>query len=141
MDTWISLTDVEASGERNRVLHVLKSRGMHHSNQVREYRLTDHGIELIEPYVGVGGVLTGSARLAQEAREREEAQARQRTTDRKRRDLERKRLALERQITELRAELEAEEHEVALLVAEDEARETSFTADRTAMAVKRGVVK
>ena len=141
MDTWISLTDVEASGERNRVLYVLKSRGMYHSNQVREYRLTDHGIELIEPYIGVEGVLTGSSRLAQEAREREEAQARRGTTESKRRDLERKRLTLERQINELRAELDAEEHEVALLVAEDEARETTFSADRAAMAVKRGVAK
>ena len=141
MDTWISLTDVEASGERNRVLYVLKSRGMHHSNQVREYRLTDHGIELIEPYVGAEGVLTGAARMVQEAREREEMIARHRLAERKRRELGRKRMALERQINELRSELDAEEQELALLVAEDEARETSFSADRAAMAAKRGVVQ
>ena len=108
---------------------------------MREYRLTDHGIELIEPYVGAEGVLTGAARMAQEAREREEMIARHRLAERKRRELGRKRMALERQINELRSELDAEEQELALLVAEDEARETSFSADRAAMAAKRGVVQ
>lgn len=70
IDTWISVREIEAVGERNRGLYILKSRGMRHSNQVREFVLTDKGVDLIEVYVGPGGVLTGSARKAQEAFER-----------------------------------------------------------------------
>ena len=70
IDTWLLLRDIELNGERNRGLYVLKSRGMAHSNQIREFLLTDRGIELQEVYLGPEGVLTGSARLAQEARER-----------------------------------------------------------------------
>ena len=85
MDTWISLRDVEADGERNRILYLLKSRGMSHSKQMREYELTDDGIQLTEPYLGPDGVLTGAARMAQEAREREaEHERREQTEQRKR---------------------------------------------------------
>jgi circadian clock protein KaiC len=70
IDTWLLLRDIEIGGERNRVLYVLKSRGMAHSNQIREFRLTDNGIELLDVYVGQEGVLTGSARLSQETKDR-----------------------------------------------------------------------
>ena len=70
VDTWLLLVTLESSGERNRGLYVLKSRGMGHSNQIREFLLTDHGVELVDVYAGSGGVLTGSARLTQEAQER-----------------------------------------------------------------------
>jgi circadian clock protein KaiC len=138
MDTWISLQDLEANGERNRVLYLLKSRGMNHSNQLREYRLTNHGIALVEAYVGPDGVLTGAARQAQEARERESAIARQQTTERRRREVARKRAALERQIAEMRAEIEAESDEVTKLIEQEDAREAAVQTDRTAMAVSRG---
>ncbi len=138
MDTWMFLKDAEANGERDRVLYVLKSRGMAHSNQLREYRLTDGGIVLIDPYVGSNGVLTGTARLAQEAREREAEIARVQMTERRRREVARKRLAIERQIAELRAVLEAEEAEISTLIEEEEGRETALDAERVVMAVKRG---
>jgi circadian clock protein KaiC len=138
MDTWISLTDVEASGERNRILYVLKSRGMSHSNQMREYLLTDSGIKLIDPYVGPRGVLTGAARLAQEAQERDEHSLRMQATERRRRELDRRRAGVERQIAEMRAALDAEESEVAMLLRQEDARESAFTSDRAAMASKRG---
>jgi circadian clock protein KaiC len=138
MDTWISLTDVEASGERNRILYVLKSRGMSHSNQMREYLLTDSGIKLIDPYVGPRGVLTGAARLAQEAQERDEHSLRMQATERRRRELDRRRAGVERQIAEMRAALDAEESEVAMLLQQEDARESAFTSDRAAMASKRG---
>jgi circadian clock protein KaiC len=141
MDTWISLTDLDSSGERNRVLYVLKSRGMSHSNQMREYLLTGHGIKLIDPYIGAEGVLTGSARLAQEARERGEVMTRGQATARRRRELERKRAAAERQISEMRAALDAEESEVTMLTAQEEGRETTINTDRTAMATKRGAAE
>ena len=70
VDTWLLLRNVESNGERNRLLYVLKSRGSAHSNQVREFVLTDHGAELVDVYVGPAGVVTGSARVVQEARER-----------------------------------------------------------------------
>lgn len=139
MDTWISLEDLEANGERNRVLYLLKSRGMNHSKQLREYRLTDGGIQLIEAYLGADGVLTGSARLAQEARERDAAISRKQATERRRRELARKRSATERQIAELRAAIEAEEAEVATLIEQEDARETVFGSDRETMARTRGV--
>ena len=70
VDTWLLLRDIELGGERNRAMYVLKSRGMAHSNQIREFLLTDRGIELQDVYLGPEGVLTGSARQAQEAREK-----------------------------------------------------------------------
>lgn len=139
MDTWISLEDAEANGERNRVLYLLKSRGMSHSNQLREYRLTDGGIELVDAYVGPDGVLTGSARLAQEAHDRQAELSRRQATERRRREVTRRRAAAERQIDELRAAIEAEEAEIATLIEQEEARETVLGADRAAMAVSRRV--
>ncbi|HEX4505822.1 MAG TPA: circadian clock protein KaiC [Alphaproteobacteria bacterium] len=139
MDTWISLKDFDANGERNRVLYLLKSRGMSHSNQLREYRLTDKGVVMIDAYIGPDGVLTGSARAAQESRERERELQRLQDTERRRREVARKRAATERQVAELMAALEAEESEVATLIEQEEARETTLTADRETMAVRRGV--
>lgn len=138
MDTWISLTDVEANGERNRVLYVLKSRGMKHSNQLREYLLSDEGIQLIEPYIGQNGVLTGAARLSQEGLERAEELERQQAQQRRRRALLRQRVIVERQIGELQDMLEAEEEEADLSFNQDDEREGFVRSDRNAMAVKRG---
>jgi circadian clock protein KaiC len=138
MDTWISLTDVEASGERNRVMSVLKSRGMNHSNQLREYLLTDHGVELIEPYVGTQGVLTGAARLVQAANEREAALERSWLAQKLRREFARKRATIERQIADLKEQLDQEEEDAERFLAHDEERESAHLADRSAMASKRG---
>ena len=91
MDTWLLLRNLEMNGERNRGLYILKSRGMPHSNQIREFTLTNHGAQLREVYAGVAGVLTGTARVAQEARERAETLAQQQEIERKQRELESKR--------------------------------------------------
>jgi circadian clock protein KaiC len=138
MDTWIALHDVEADGERNRILYLLKSRGMSHSKQIREYELSDGGIHLTEPYLGPEGVLTGAARMAQEAREREAERERIELTERRKREIARKRDALERKIVEMRAELDAEEEEVLELVEYHSLRRDLATSDRAAMAKKRG---
>src|SRR5690606_3528221 len=111
-DTWLLLRDIELGGERNRGMYILKSRGMSHSNQIREFLLTPRGIELAEAYLGPEGVLTGSARVAQEARERAAAEERRLEANRRQRQLQRKREALEAKIVAMRAEIEAEEHEV-----------------------------
>ena len=108
IDTWLLLRDIELGGERNRGLYVLKSRGMAHSNQIREFLLTPHGIELQDVYVGPEGVLTGSMRLAQEARERAEEEERVRDAGVRRRGSERRRRVIEAQIAALRADLEEE---------------------------------
>jgi circadian clock protein KaiC len=111
IDTWIVLQDREQDGERNRTLHVVKARGLGHSNQIREFRLSGEGITLSDVYVGPGKVLTGSARLAQEARDRAEAVARQQARE----QLEGRRAALERSFEARLAQLRAE-HEAVLKV-------------------------
>ena len=138
MDVWVKLTDVEANGERNRALYVIKARGMSHSNQVREYRITGTGIELIEPYVGPEGVLTGTARLTQVAREQAEAARRQQEAERRRRDLVRRREALEQQVDGMREALRIEEDEATLLLVQDDTHEATLATDRSALAVLRG---
>ena len=97
IDTWLLVRDIELGGERNRGLYVLKSRGMKHSNQIREFVITPEGIQLLDVYVGPEGVLTGSMRAAQEARESAAAIALQEEIAAKRREVERLQATLERQ--------------------------------------------
>lgn len=137
IDTWISLRDLELGGERNRGLHVLKSRGTAHSNQIREFVLTDRGVELREVYIGPEGVLTGSLRLAQEARERAAAEARRQKIQSKQREIERKREALELQMTALRADFEAEASELEALITAEEQASRQLLDDRAVMARSR----
>ena len=106
VDIWLLLRNFESNGERNRLLFVLKSRGTAHSNQVREFVLTDHGAELVDVYVGAEGMLTGSARLAQQAAERV-AQLRQAD------DLEHRRRELRRGISEHEAHFAAVQDQIA----------------------------
>ncbi len=122
MDTWILLRNVETDGERNRTLYVLKSRGMAHSNQVREFVMSDEGVELLRVYLGTDRVLTGSARVAQAARERVEAELRAQEHQRRLRKLEVRRRAIQAQIVALQAELETEVAETEFTVAEEDAR-------------------
>ena len=112
MDSWLLLQDFEGNGERNRVLYVLKARGMAHSNQVREFLISDHGIDLVDAYIGPSGVLTGASRVAQAAREKAEALTGQQEAARRKRELERKRQELERQIGGLRSEHESSDEEL-----------------------------
>ncbi len=120
-DTWLLLRDIELGGERNRAMYVLKSRGMAHSNQIREFLLTDHGVELKDVYVGPEGVLTGSMRMAQEAREKAAALGRLEEIGRRQRDLDHKRQALEAGITAQRARFAAEAEDLELLISQDQA--------------------
>ena len=114
IDTWLLLRDIESAGERNKGMYVLKSRGMAHSNQIREFVITPNGIDLIDVYTGPGGVLTGSLRIAQEARDRAEAEAREEANERRERDLAQRRSALVAQIAALNAELVAVDDERAV---------------------------
>jgi circadian clock protein KaiC len=137
IDTWLLLRDIEIGGERNRALYVLKSRGMAHSNQIREFRLTDHGIELLDVYVGAEGVLTGSARLSQETKDDADRLLRQQEILRKQFDLERKRESMEAKITLLRTEFQAMESEALNEIGEDRGRTKVVIQDRVKMARSR----
>ncbi|HEY0185088.1 MAG TPA: ATPase domain-containing protein, partial [Rhodopila sp.] len=120
MDTWIKLSDVEGNGERNRLLCIIKSRGMSHSNQVREYLMTDTGIQLTEAYVGSEGILTGTARMLQEARDQAARELHVQRIERRRRDIARRQAALQRRIADLQARLAFEEAEGRTLLLEEE---------------------
>lgn len=137
VDTWLLTRDIELDGERNRALYVLKSRGTAHSNQLREFLLTPHGVDLLDVYVGPEGVLTGSSRLSQEAREKAAAQARQQEADRRERDRVRKREVLEARIVALRKEFEIEEVEAQTTIAQEVSRETMIAENREAMSRSR----
>ena len=137
IDTWLLLRDIEIGGERNRGLYILKSRGMAHSNQIREFKLTDHGIELLDVYVGPEGVLTGSARLSQEAKNNEEQLLRQQEIERKRSGLELKRAATEANIVVLQSEFEAEESETLKVIEMEKAKTGRFAQEQKKMAESR----
>jgi circadian clock protein KaiC len=116
VDTWLLVKTMEGNGEHNRVLYVLKSRRMAHSNQIREFLLTGQGIELADVYVGPQGVLTGSARQAQEAQERADGTARRDDLEQRRINLERRREAVEAQTAALWREFEDEAETVERLL-------------------------
>jgi circadian clock protein KaiC len=137
IDTWLLLRDIEIGGERNRALYLLKSRGMAHSNQIREFRLTNHGIELLDVYVGAEGVLTGSARLSQETRDNADRLLRQQEILRKQFELERKRESMEARITLLRTEFQAVESEALNEIGEERGRTQVVSQDRMKMAKSR----
>ena len=137
IDTWLVLLAIETGGERNRALSVLKSRGMAHSNQTREFRLTGQGVELCDVYVGPGGVLTGSARLAQEAEEQAAQLARRQEIERSQRELDRRRATLETQIAALRAEFAVQEADSLALIERYQRLEVQLDQDRVDMAGSR----
>jgi len=138
MDTWLLLRNVEFSGECNRTIFVCKSRGMAHSNQVREFVLSDNGIDLVDVYLGGDRVLTGTARVAQEARERDSLTLRGEDHQRKLRHLASKRKTIEAQIAALQAEAEAETAEVHFVIAQETLQEKTTHQNTDAMAQQRG---
>jgi len=133
IDTWLFVRDLEIGGERNRGLYILKSRGMGHSNQIREFVLSDTGIALNDVYVGPEGVLTGSARTAQEAKDIAGALSRKQEIERRQRTLERKRKPLEAQMAVLRVEFEAEEEEMKQIIGQEQVQGARLLQDRSDM--------
>ncbi|HVT88004.1 MAG TPA: circadian clock protein KaiC [Tepidisphaeraceae bacterium] len=137
MDTWILLRDIEIWGERNRGIYVLKSRGAPHSNQIREFTISENGIDIRDVYLGPEGVLTGSARMAVEAREKAASLLRDQEMERRSAKLERKRLAMEAQIAAIRAEFEAESIEEGREMEIERDREQTLKTDRLKMGLSR----
>jgi circadian clock protein KaiC len=139
MDTWLLLRDFESNGERNRGLHIMKSRGMAHSNQVREFLLTDHGVELVDVYSGPVGVYMGSARLEQEQQLDAAVTARAQNAERANRDLDRARRVVDAKIAILQAEAEGEQAERIVDDREQLQRTSVASGARLAMNLQRAV--
>jgi len=137
MDVWLLLYNRESNGEHNRQLYLLKSRGMAHSNQVREFIMTSGGIKLREVYIGPEGVMIGSARRAQETKDRAAVLIREQEMERRTREIERKRREIAAQIEILQAQLANDTAEIELLNREGAEREDQLAADRVAMGVSR----
>jgi circadian clock protein KaiC len=137
MDAWLLLQDFEGNGERNRVLYVLKARGMAHSNQVREFLISNKGIDLVDAYIGPSGVLTGASRVAQAAREKEEALASRNAAERRKSELERKRILLDQEIAALRSEYDTAESEMRRIDEQTRTRTHILTAERAELARMR----
>lgn len=137
IDTWLLLQDLELNGERNRGLYILKSRGMAHSNQIREFLLTEKGIQLTEVYLGPEGVLTGSARLSQEAKEKATAVVRRLAVEGKRETLARRQQALEAQIAVLQLQFQTDKEEMERDIASEQAYVVKLDQSRDEMARSR----
>jgi len=139
VDAWILVREIESGGERNRGLYILKSRGMAHSNQVREFRLTDQGIKLIDVYLGTEGMLVGTAREARMIRAEAEARVRAYEAQQRQRRVAQRRAAVRAQIDALNAELEAEEEDLKRAVEREHLSEGELTRDEARMAAARRV--
>ena len=134
MDTWILVKNIESNGERNRGLYILKARGIAHSNQVREFLLTDKGVDLVDTYVGLDGVLMGTARVSQLAREASAEKERLQFVHQKDRELKRKQELYEAQIAALKGQFESERDAILSEIDEARNREETVATQRLEMA-------
>lgn len=107
VDTWLLVRDIEKNGERNRGIYVLKSRGMQHSSQLREFLITDNGIELIPVFVINGEVLTGSTKNEYDHKQKTKRVLRNNEIQRNKREIERQRKVMEAEVTRLKAQFES----------------------------------
>jgi circadian clock protein KaiC len=134
MDAWLLVKNIESNGERNRGLYILKARGIAHSNQVREFLLTDRGIELLDAYVGSEGVLMGSARSSQIARETAAEVERRIAMEQKQRELRRKQQLYEAQLVALKGQYENERDAILRELEEAKNREKVMADHRLELA-------
>ncbi|MFD2721387.1 circadian clock protein KaiC [Hymenobacter monticola] len=134
VDTWISVRDLEGVGERNRGLSILKSRGMAHSNQVREFIVTERGIELLDVVLGPTGIVTGASRLTQQLEEHAQTLAAQQEAERRDRELERRRRMLEANIANLRTEFESVEEELRQISTHEQTRNEALSSGKQRIA-------
>ena len=138
VDAWLLVRDIELNGERNRGLYVMKSRGMKHSNQVREFVIADSGLELVDVYLGPDGVLTGSARETQQLQEKTGVVLRDHATSRREREIGRKRMLLESKIASLKEEFESFQEELNKTYIEEELRKEVMEQNRSQLTTNRG---
>ncbi len=139
MDAWLILKNVEGNGERNRAFSIIKVRGMAHSNQLREFVLSDKGIQLLDVYKGSEGVFFGSARMAQEGSEIDDRLRKNEEIERKKRELDGRRKLMENDIALLRERFAREEDEMKILIGQDISREKAVAKTKTGIAIQRQV--
>lgn len=137
VDAWITVRDLESNGERNRGLYIMKSRGMKHSNQVREFVITDHGLELVDVFLGEDGVLIGSAREAQELKDATGRELKTHAGNRRNREIARKKTVLKAKIASLQEEFESAKEELMRTDQEEEIRQEFISKNRKSLAEKR----
>jgi circadian clock protein KaiC len=141
VDTWLLLRDHEVNGERNKLMYVLKSRGTAHSNQVREFVITDNGIKLIDVYAGSEGLLTGSSRIAEEAKTKiHEVELQNRLTT-KQKKLQYEQKVTEAQIKSLSAQLKMQEQELRNIHSVEQYRQDTVVSGKAVMRAARGETK
>jgi len=133
VDAWLLVRDIESNGERNRGMYIMKSRGMKHSNQVREFVIRDTGLDLVDVYLGPDGVLTGSAREAQQLTEQTGELLRTNAISMKDVAIQRKRKVLEAKIASLQEEFESVQDELNKSYIEDELRKKAAGKNREQM--------
>lgn len=139
MDTWLELQTLRINGERNRILYILKSRGMAHSNQVREFILSNDGVDLIEAYIGEGQVLTGTQRINQILEEEAIAKRRQQVLELSKRNFERKKYLLQAKIDALQMKLASQDEELEVLMLEEEEFKQTMLANRNLIQKSRHI--
>ncbi|GBO55559.1 circadian clock protein KaiC [Pseudanabaena sp. lw0831] len=137
MDTWLELRTIETNGERNRTLYVLKSRGMQHSNQIREFVLTSNGIELLDVYLGQNNFLTGTERVAQQSKEKLAQLSRKQEFDRKKLRLVQQQSLVQAQIKALEIQLAIEQAELDMFSQQEETAQQVLTENKFNMSVLR----
>jgi circadian clock protein KaiC len=137
VDSWLLIRDIEYNGERNRGMYVMKSRGSRHSNQVREFIITENGLDLVDVYLGPEGVLTGSAREDHILKEETGFALQGHATSRKDREILRKRKLLESQIANLKTEFESVEEELNRVYLEEEVKKSILEKNRNDLTKKR----
>jgi circadian clock protein KaiC len=139
VDTSLELVILTALGERNRGLYVLKSRGTAHSNQIREFLLSDTGMDVVPVVIGANGLLTGSARIAAESSERASALGLSQEAEELARALEHRRETVDAHVATLRDDFAAEERLAQQLIAASEQRQEAVRLDRLAQGRRRTV--
>ncbi len=137
VDTWVHVVSMDARGEHNRGLYVLKSRGIAHSNQIREFVLSDEGVSLVPVVVGPDGVLTGSARIAADSADQANTlELSQESTDLAG-DLERRRASFEARMAAMRAEFEVDEAQAGRLIKRSEKAAEAAQLNRREQELRR----
>jgi circadian clock protein KaiC len=137
VDAWLLVKEIEFNGERNRGMYIMKSRGMKHSNQVRELVISDEGLNLVDVYLGPEGVLTGSAREAHQLLEATGEVLKTHAVSRKDREIERKRMVLQAKIESLKEEFESVQDELNKSYIEEELRKEVMEKNRTQLTQNR----
>jgi circadian clock protein KaiC len=137
VDAWITVRDLESNGERNRGLYIMKARGMNHSKQVREFLISDRGIELIDVYRSPGGVLIGSARETRQLEEAADNELRSFAGSQRDREIERKKIVLESKIASLNEEFESVKEELNRADQKENLRKKILAENRNGVTNKR----